>query len=67
VETDVRSVALVQYPLMIVRYRYEGEAKADLAPEDCHVAISGRTGKIVSEKHPSALRSIGTKLKKWFS
>jgi hypothetical protein len=67
VETDVRSIALVHYPLMIVRYRYCGEAKADLAPEDCHVAVSGRTGKIVSEKHPSALRSIGTKLKKWFS
>ena len=67
VETDVRSIALVHYPLMIVRYRYAGEAKADLAPEDCHVAVSGRTGKIVSQKHPSALRSIGSKLKKLFS
>lgn len=70
VETDVRSVALVQYPLMVVRYTYSGEAKADLAPESCHVAVSGRTGKIVSEKHPSALRAIGSKIgsqfKKWF-
>ncbi len=65
-ETDVRSVALVHYPLMIVRYRYAGEAKADLAPEDCHVALSGRTGKVVAEKHPSAWRSIGTRIKKLF-
>ena len=67
VETEVRSVALVHYPLMIVRYRYAGEAKAGVAPENCHVAVSGRTGKIVSEKHPSALRALGSKIKRWFS
>lgn len=66
VETDIRSVALVHYPLMIVRYRYAGEARADLAPEDCHVALSGRTGQLVAEKHPSAWRSIGTRIKKLF-
>jgi hypothetical protein len=66
-ECDVRSVAFVQYPLMIVRYTYAGEAKADAAPELCHVAVSGRTGKIVSAHHPSTLRALGSKLRRLFT
>jgi hypothetical protein len=66
-ETRVRSAALVYYPLLLVRYRYSGAASDAAAPDECHVALSGRTGKIVSEKHPSAWRSIGAKVKKWFS
>jgi hypothetical protein len=65
-ETETRSIALVHYPLLVVRYRYTGEARADLAPEECHVALSGRTGKVVAERHPSAWRSIGTRIKKLF-
>jgi hypothetical protein len=66
-ECDVRSVAFVYYPLMIVRYSYSGEAKADAAPELCHVAVSGRTGKIVSAHHPSTLRALGSKLRRLFT
>jgi hypothetical protein len=65
-DARVRSAALCHYPLMIIRYRYAGEATADAAPEECHVAVSGRTGKIVSDKHPSALRSVASKIKSWF-
>lgn len=65
-QTEVRSIVLVHYPLMVVRYRYTGEARADLAPEECYVALSGRTGKVIAEKHPSAWRSIGTRIKKLF-
>jgi hypothetical protein len=66
-QCDVRSVAFVQYPLMVVRYTYAGEAKADAAPELCHVAVSGRTGKIVSAHHPSTFRALGSKLRRLFT
>src|SRR5262249_34715676 len=38
-DARVRSAALVHYPLMIVRYRYAGEATSDAAVEECHVAV----------------------------
>lgn len=63
---EVRSAQLVHYPLWVLRYRYSGEARKDAAPEECHVAVSARTGKIVSSHHPSALRSVAEKVKGWF-
>ena len=65
-ETRVRSAALVYYPVMLIRYHYSGSANDGAAPDECHVAISGKSGKIVSEKHPSAWRSLGARVKKWF-
>jgi hypothetical protein len=65
-DASVRSAQLVHYPLWVLRYRYSGEARKDAAPEECHVAVSGRTGKIVSAHHPSALRSVAETVKGWF-
>lgn len=65
-ETRVRSSLLCQYPLWVQRYRYRGEASEGLATDECHVAISARTGRVVSARHPSALRAVAAKIKKWF-
>jgi hypothetical protein len=65
-DAHVRAAQLVHYPLWVLRYRYSGEARKDAAPEECHVAVSARTGKIVSAHHPSALRSVAEKVKGWF-
>lgn len=65
-EARVRSVALCHYPVWLVRYRYQGEALSDGASEECHVAVSARTGKVVSAKHPSRWRSVAGRVKGWF-
>lgn len=65
-DAHVRSATLCYYPVWLLRYRYAGAASKDAAPEECHVAVSGRTGKIVSDHHPSALRSLADKVKRWF-
>jgi hypothetical protein len=65
-DARVRSAALAYYPLWIARYRYTGDAKRDAAPEECHVAVSARTGKIVSSRHPSSLRSVAQRLRGLF-
>jgi hypothetical protein len=65
-EAKVRATLFCQYPLWVQRYRYRGEASDGLATDECHVAISARSGKVVSARHPSALRSAFAKIKKWF-
>jgi hypothetical protein len=65
-EARARGSSLCQYPLWVQRYRYRGEASEGVATDECHVAISARTGKVVSSKHPSAFRSVAAKIKKWF-
>ncbi|HEV8322843.1 MAG TPA: hypothetical protein VG389_14610 [Myxococcota bacterium] len=65
-EAQVRSAALVHYPLWLARYRYRGQATSDLAPVECHVAVSGRSGEIVSARHPSAWRAAFGKVKRFF-
>lgn len=65
-EARAKSSSLCQYPLWVQRYRYRGEASEGVSTDECHVAISARTGKVVSSKHPSALRSVAAKIKKWF-
>ena len=65
-QAKVRSAILCQYPLWVQRYRYRGEASEGVATDECHVAISARTGKVVSARHPSAFRSVAAKIKKWF-
>lgn len=57
-EARVRSAALCYYPLWVQRYRYQGSAAWRTHLEECHVAVSGRSGKIVSARHPSALWSM---------
>jgi hypothetical protein len=62
-EAKTLAANLVLYPLYFARYRYRGEASR-VAVEDCWVAISARTGKPVAAKHPSALRSTASKLRR---
>jgi hypothetical protein len=65
-DTRVRGATLCQYPIWVQRYRYRGEASDGLATDECHIAVSARSGKVVSARHPSAMRSVAAKIKKWF-
>jgi hypothetical protein len=65
-EPRVQAVTLVRYPIYYLRYRYDGEARLHAA-EDCAVAVSARTGKLVSARHPSGARAAVGKLKRLFS
>jgi hypothetical protein len=61
-EPRVRSAALIHYPLHVVRYQYEGHARRR-AGEVFHVVVSGRSGKIVGSRHPSAVRALARKFR----
>jgi hypothetical protein len=61
-EPKVRSAAFCQYPLYVVRYGYEGHAKRH-AGEVFHVTVSGRSGKVVGSRHPSAVRALARKFR----
>jgi hypothetical protein len=37
------------------------------AAEDCALAISARTGQIITRRHPSGARSVAGKLRRMFS
>jgi hypothetical protein len=65
VDVEIGEVTLCYYPLWVVRYRYGGEA-IEGGPEVFFAAISGTTGKEVASQHPSALRSLGGKLRGLF-
>jgi hypothetical protein len=65
-EPRVQSATLVRYPIYYLRYRYDGEARRHAA-EDCAVAVSARTGKLVAARHPSGARAAAGKLKRLFS
>jgi hypothetical protein len=62
-DTRVKDVDLWLHPLFFTRYRYDGDARRHPA-EDCFVAVCGRTGGVVSEHHPSALRSVVARARK---
>lgn len=64
VDVDIGDAMLCYYPLWVVRYRYRGEAVD--AEEIFFVAVSGSTGKVVAAHHPSALKSLGGKLRGLF-
>lgn len=61
-----RSTTFCLYPLFRARYRYDGEARRHPG-EECLVAVSARTDKIVMSKHASAVRAGLTKLRKLLS
>ena len=65
-EPRVEAATLVRYPIYYLRYRYDGEARLHAA-EDCAVAVSARTGKLVAAKHPSGARAAAGKLRRLFS
>lgn len=63
---ELRAAAFVRYPLYYARYRYSGEARRH-AEEDLFVAVSGRSGEVVSAKHPSAPRAVAAKIRRLLS
>jgi hypothetical protein len=65
-EARVLGVSLVRYPIYYLRYRYDGEAR-EHGPEDCAVAVSAHSGKLVASKHPSSRRAVAGKLKRLVS
>lgn len=54
------------YPLYYAPYRYSGESRRH-AGEELFVAVSARTGEVAFAKHPSAVRAMATKLRKFLS
>lgn len=62
----VRSALFVRVPLYVIRYRYEGEARARVG-EEFFVVISGRTGKVVSAHHPSAARAAAARVRRFLT
>jgi hypothetical protein len=65
-EPKIHASTFCLYPLYYARYRYEGEARRH-AGEEFFVAVSGRTGEVVSARHPSAMRAMASKLRKLLS
>jgi hypothetical protein len=65
-EPEVRSSALCLYPLFITTYTYEGHASG--SPGDAyHVLVSGKTGKVIGQKHPSALKALARKFRRFLA
>lgn len=62
----VRSALFVRMPLYFVRYLYEGEARSRPG-EEYYVVLSGRTGKVVSAHHPSALRAAAARIRRFLT
>ena len=65
-EPTVRSSALCLYPLFLTTYTYEGHATG--SPGDAyHVLVSGKSGKVIGEKHPSALKALARKFRRFLA
>lgn len=62
----IKSSLFVRVPLYMVRYRYEGEARSRQG-EEFFVVISGRSGKIVSAHHPSAVRAAAARVRRFLT
>ena len=65
-EPHIRSTTFVLYPVYHARSRYEGEARRH-AGEQFFVMVSGRTGDVVSDKHPSAVRALAARVRRLLS
>jgi hypothetical protein len=65
-DPQIRSTTFVLYPLYYARYRYEGEARRH-AGEQFFILVSGRTGAVVNAKHPSAVRAVAAKVRRFLS
>jgi hypothetical protein len=62
----VKSALFVRVPLYFVRYAYEGEARSRPG-EEYYVVLSGRTGKVVSAHHPSAVRATAARIRRFLT
>lgn len=65
-ESEVRSAAFCHYPLYVVRYGYDGHAKRHIG-EAFYVTLSGRSGKVVGARHPSAVRALARKFRRFLA
>ena len=65
-EPLVRSSALCLYPLFLTTYTYEGHASG-AAGDAYHVLVSGKSGKVIGEQHPSALKALARKFRRFFA
>lgn len=65
-EHELRAAACCYFPLHVVRYAYEGHA-AKHPGEVYWVTVSGLDGNVVGGKHPSAVRSVARKIRKWIT
>jgi hypothetical protein len=65
-ELAVRSSALCLYPLFITTYTYEGHATGE-AGGAYHVLVSGKSGKVIGERHPSALKALARKFRRFLT
>lgn len=66
VDVRVRSAALCHVPVWLRRYQYAGEAARGGEVEECHVALAAWDGRVLSERHPSAMRAIAGRVKRLF-
>jgi hypothetical protein len=65
-EPSVRSSALCLYPLFLTTYTYEGHATG--SPGDAyHVLVSGKSGQVIGEQHPSALKALARKFRRFLA
>jgi hypothetical protein len=62
-DVRVKDVDLWLHPVFFTRYRYDGDARRH-PEEDCFVAVCGRTGGVLAEHHPSAVRSVVARARK---
>jgi len=65
-DATVHDAAAVYYPLFYATYWYGGEGTPG-QEEEFFVLLSGRTGKAVSAKHPSAARALAAKFRRLIS
>ncbi len=61
-ELRVTAVSMVLQPLWLRRYHYAGEVSGG-AVEECHVALCAATGTVLSEKHPTAWKSLAGRVR----
>jgi hypothetical protein len=62
----IHSAELCLYPVYYARYTYSGEARRRPG-EELFVAVSGRTGAVISAEHPSVARAVAAKVRRFLS
>jgi hypothetical protein len=65
-EPKIEGASFVLYPVYYAGYAYNGEARRP-REESMFVAVCGRTGRTVAARHPSAVRSVAAKVRRFLS
>jgi hypothetical protein len=66
IEPRIEDLTFCLYPIYYARYSYSGEARRH-PDEQFFVAVSGKTGEVVSATYPSAARSVAAKVRRFLS